>query len=54
MQGEVMWDGGDFRVCGRDLWTWGRTREEMKDMIADHGFTTYDSIHRIKINTQSK
>jgi len=40
------------------LWNWRRTREEKKDMIADSNpdlrFTTYDSIHEIKINTESK
>ena len=40
------------------LWNWERTREERKDMIADRnpdlGFTAYDSIHGIKINTKSK
>ena len=40
------------------LWNWERTREEIKDLIADRnpdlGFTAYNSIHEIKINTQSK
>ena len=46
---KLMWDGGKFRVVVGIWWNWGRTKEEMKDMIADRnsdlGFTAYDSIH---------
>jgi len=47
---------GDLLFVVGILWNWGRTRE--KNMIADHnsdiGFTAYDSIHGIKINTQKQ
>jgi len=49
---------GDLGFVVRILWNWGKTREERKDMTADRNpdpsFTAYDSIHEIKINTQSK
>jgi len=45
-------------VCIGDLVELGMNKEEKKDMILDRnpdlGFTSYDSIHRIKINTKNK
>ena len=59
MRGCLTWDGGGFRICGGDFVELvEKIREEKKYMIADRnpdlGFTAYDSIHGIKINTQSK
>jgi len=54
----MMWDGGGFRVCGGDFVELGKNkrRKERYNRRAnpDLGFTAYDSIHEIKINTQSK
>jgi len=54
----VLWDGGGLGFVMEIWWNWGRTREKKKDMIPDCNpdldFITYDSIHEIKINTESK
>ena len=52
---KLMWAGRGFRVCSGDF---GEIGEEQGDMITDRnsnlGFTAFDSIHEIKINTESK
>ena len=51
------WTEGDLGFVVGMLWNWGWTREERKDMIADCnpdlGFTAYNSINGIKINTKA-
>ena len=47
----------EFRVLWLYFVELGKTKQEKKDMIADHnpdlGFAAYDSIHEIKINIQA-